>query len=286
MLSKSDFCVGVGLRDVHFEEALLDSATIDFVEVHSENFFADGGYLPQLLLDISDKYPISLHSTAMGLGSSAGIPENYLKKIDTLTRNINPFLMSDHAAFSWGFVDNKPVHAGDLLPIEYNDDILNIMANNIDKIQQRIGQPLLIENLSTYINLPNSTMSEQEFLAKLVDKAQCGLLIDLNNILVNAYNHLQDDYLKSAIAWLDNIPSHAVGEIHLAGFSKPKNGDLAIDDHSQPISELCWSLYRYALNTFGATPTLIEWDRHLPSWPKLLDQAQRARQIGLEVLKQ
>ena len=276
--------VGVGLRHQHIAEALDTPAAIDFVEVHSENFFARGGALQHLIQDIADIYPVSLHSTAMGLGSAMGIPDSYLQQLYHLANEVKPFMMSDHAAFTWGEVSGLPVHGGDLLPLIYNQQNLMVISQNVDQIQQTLGRQILVENLSAYLHLPFSTMSEQAFLIELQRITGCGLLIDLNNILVNAYNEDASDLLKAGQAWLDVIPTDSVGEIHLAGFTPPSDQGLAIDDHSQPVSDLCWQLYIYAIKRFGPVPTLIEWDNQLPDWSVLLDQATQARTLAKEAL--
>jgi len=280
--------IGVGLRHAHFADALSASATVDFVEVHSENFFAEGGALKQILLDIADQYPVSLHSTAMGLGSSASIPSPYLEKLNALTQLVDPFLISDHAAFAWGNIDSQPVHGGDLLPPVYNELNLCLMVQNVDRIQQMLGRQILVENLSAYIALPGATMTEPEFLSQLTESTGCGLLLDLNNILVNAFNqqvtHQQaTDSLQFASKWLDAIPDAAVGEIHLAGYTPVDEGDIAVDDHAQPVSQLGWQLYEHALRRFGHRPTLIEWDNNLPSWQVLVDEANKARDLALKI---
>ena len=276
--------IGVGLRHQHIADALDTPATIDFVEVHAENFFAQGGGLHRLIEDISGVYPISLHSTALGLGSAYGIPEAHINQLKTLVDITQPFLMSDHAAFAWGKLGDQPVHGCDLLPLVYNVENLQVMTWHIDQLQQRMGHQLLIENLSAYITLPGSTMSEQEFLVALRDITGCGLLIDLNNILVNAINAGEDDILSAGKDWLRAIPSGSVGEFHLAGHSYPALGELAVDDHATPISEQCWELYAHAVNRYGAVPTLIEWDNHLPDWSRLLEEAARARTIANQIL--
>lgn len=288
LISPTTPTIGVGLRHAHFEDALTGSTAVDFVEVHSENFFARGGALHQILQDIAEQYPVSLHSTAMGLGSAAGIPKAYLEQLSTLTQLIDPLLMSDHACFAWGQAGEHFVHAGDLLPIVYNDEGLAIMTAHVDQIQQHLGRQLLVENLSAYLALPGSTMSEKEFLLTLSDKTECGLLVDLNNILVNEYNadNTAEDAaaIESAKLWLSDIPAEKVGEIHLAGFTQPGNGGIAVDDHSQPVSDTCWSLYEHALTQFGAIPTLIEWDNELPEWHILVAQAEHARMVAEKAL--
>ncbi len=290
--SENKVAIGVGLRHPHYADVLTpslglethDSMQVDFVEVHSENFFAQGGASRALIQEVAEKYPISLHSTALGLGSKASIAGGYLESLHELAQVVNPFLMSDHAAFSWSEFEGKPVHAGDLLPIAFNEKNLKNMANNIDAVQQLTGQRLLIENLSAYIQPQNSTLSETEFLVALTELTQCGLLIDLNNLVVNANNFSDASASDYAQSWLQQIPKNVVGEIHLAGFTPVDAGEFAIDDHSQPISNIGWQLYQFALQRFGAVPTLIEWDNNLPSWQELLTEAHKARVIADSVI--
>lgn len=290
--SENKVAIGVGLRHPHYADVLApssniqtnDSMKVDFVEVHSENFFAQGGASRALIQEVAEKYPVSLHSTALGLGSKASIAGGYLESLNELAQVVNPFLMSDHAAFSWSELEGKSVHAGDLLPIAFNEKNLKNMANNIDALQQLTGQRLLIENLSAYLQPKNSILPETEFLVALTELTQCGLLIDLNNLVVNANNFSDVSAFDYAQNWLQQIPTHVVGEIHLAGFTPVAAGELAIDDHSQPISDIGWQLYQFALQRFGAIPTLIEWDNNLPSWQELLAEAHKARVIAESVI--
>ncbi|NQY36553.1 MAG: DUF692 domain-containing protein [Alteromonadaceae bacterium] len=275
--------IGVGLRHQHFSEALTSSSTIDFVEVHSENFFAQGGASKAVLEQITQKYEISLHSTAMGLGSAQGVPSQYLDKLKALAKRSNPFLMSDHACFTWSQLSGQQVHAGDLLPLAYNEQSLLVLANNLNRVQQALGRSILVENLSAYIKFPDNSMLETEFLVGLTELSGCKLLIDLNNILVTARNINAADPVEYALQWLAQIPANLVGEIHLAGYTQVAAGQLVIDDHSKPVSDDGWFLYQKALERFGKVPTLIEWDNELPSWQTLLDQADKARQVASNV---
>jgi len=275
--------IGVGLRHQHFTEALTESANIDFVEVHSENFFAEGGASRSVLRETAGKYAISLHSTAMGLGSAQGVPDSYLNKLVELANDCKPLLMSDHACFTWSELHGKAVHGGDLLPLVYCEQTLTVFANNLDRIQQRIGRSLLVENLSAYIHYPQASMSETEFLVRLCDQTGCSLLLDLNNIIVTANNSNADEPLLFAEQWLSDIPNDVVREIHLAGFTAVASGELVVDDHSQAVSDQCWQLYRSALQKFGKVPTLVEWDNNMPSWQRLLQEADKAREIGEQV---
>jgi len=275
--------IGVGLRHQHFTEALTERANIDFVEVHSENFFADGGASRSVLREAAEKYAISLHSTAMGLGSAQGVPDSYLDQLIRLANDCNPLLMSDHICFTWSELQGKPVHGGDLLPLVYSEQTLTVFAHNLDRIQQRLGRALLVENLSAYIHYPQASMPETEFLVRLCDLTGCTLLLDLNNIIVTANNSNAEQPLHFAEQWLAEIPSNIVDEIHLAGYTAVKSGELVVDDHSQAVSQQCWQLYRAALDKFGNVPTLIEWDNNMPSWQRLLQEADKARKIGAQV---
>jgi uncharacterized protein (UPF0276 family) len=290
--SEKKVAIGVGLRHPHYADVLAPSSNIptnystkvDFVEVHSENFFARGGASRTLIQEVAEKYPVSLHSTALGLGSKASIAGGYLESLNELTQVVKPFLMSDHAAFSWSEFEGKSMHAGDLLPISFNEQNLKNMANNIDAVQQLTGERLLIENLSAYLQPKNSILAETEFLVALTELTQCGLLIDLNNLVVNANNFSDLSAFDYAQSWLQQIPTEVVGEIHLAGFTPAIVGELAIDDHSQPVSDVGWQLYQFSLQRFGAVPTLIEWDNNLPSWQELLAEVQKARTIANSVI--
>jgi len=276
--------VGVGLRHPHYKEALLGTSAIDFVEVHAENFFAEGGIVPEFLGDIAKIYPISLHSTSMGLGSAIGINGDYLQRLKRLSQQINPILISDHACFTWSNFNGKSVHAGDLLPLEFTSESLKVMVDNIDQVQQLLGRKILVENLSAYIEFNNSQMSETEFLSELVRQTDCGLLVDLNNLLVNAHNFSQEDPISISEKWLDQIPLNAISEIHLAGYTPADEGELIIDDHSRAVSDECWELYRATIERTGAVTTLIEWDNELPSWETLLGQAIYARKVMNSVI--
>lgn len=278
--------VGVGLRHPHFSDALASVAPVDFVEVHSENYFAEGGATLAVLRDITQKYPVSLHSTALGLGSAGTIPAHYMQKLKSLINQVKPILVSDHASFSWGSWQQRPVHAGDLLPISFTEESLKTLAENVDQVQQFLGRQLLIENLSAYIQFDYNSMSETEFLVRLTELSGCGLLLDLNNILVNAHNQRLTEPLYYANQWLNQIPTHVVGEIHLAGHSSVAFGELAIDDHSHPVSSNGWQLYFCALKRFGAVPTLIEWDNELPAWDVLIDEVKKARIVADRVMPQ
>ncbi len=272
--------VGVGLRHPHYEQALVGAAPVDFVEVHTENFYVEGGANLAVLERARDLYDISLHGTALGLGSAAGIPQHAIDRLARLVERFDPLLVSDHLCFCWADVQGRRVHAGDLLPVQRTREALSVMEANIDRVQNAIGRPLLLENISTYVDAPGQAYSETEFLRQLVQRTGCRLLVDINNLLVNAHNLVVPSPAGYAMAWLDQLPAAAVAEIHLAGYSAPPPGAMAVDDHGAPVSTLAWQVYEYAIERLGKVPTLVEWDTQLPPWEDILDEAARARRIG------
>ncbi|MGI9273814.1 MAG: DUF692 domain-containing protein [Endozoicomonas sp.] len=276
--------VGVGLRHVHYQDLLATPADLDFVEVHSENFFASGGASLAILDDVAKQYPVSLHGTSLGLGSVLGIQARHIESLARLAESVSPVLISDHAAFAWGQVDGQTHHGGDLLPIAFNEASLAVLTDNIQRVQERLDRGILVENLSAYLTPPGSNLTETEFFRALVKRSGCRLLVDLNNLAVNAINSAKDDVLADIQQWLDQIPAEYVGEIHLAGCTPPAHGELMIDDHSQRVSEVVWHAYHHAIGRFGQVPTLVEWDTQLPEWQVLLGEVDKARNIAAEAL--
>jgi len=281
-----DVLVGVGLRHQHYEDVLrpqLDTdKRIDFVEVHAENFYAEGGPALSILEQVSQNYAVSIHATSLGLGSTAKLPQESIDAFKRLVDRINPVLVSDHACFTWGEVNSQRVHSGDLLPIVFNPKNLARFVENVDRVQQAIGRKLLIENLSSYISLPGHTMQELEFLQSVCEQTDCGLLVDINNLYVNALNDRRTAPLEAVVELLQGITPEYVKEIHLAGCAQSAAGELVIDDHSQPVTNSVWSAYQYAIHRFGNIPTLIEWDNQIPSWNRLTSEALRARALTRE----
>lgn len=275
--TSSNSPIGVGLRYEHYNSALAQSSpSIDFVELHAENFFAQGGALSDLLEQIAQRYPVSIHGTSMGLGSAAGIKTEYLNHFARLVNRINPFLISDHACFTWGTLGDKPVNAGDLLPLQFDKVTLKVLSDNVDRVQQLLGRQILVENIVTYKSFANNDYSETEFLSRLVENTQCGLLVDLNNVLVNFKNFPAGDPQERAKQWLAEVPSHAVKELHLAGSSEPGAGAMIVDDHAQPVSVEGWLLFYHAIKRFPKAAVLLEWDNNLPSWEELVNEARQA----------
>lgn len=277
-------CIGIGLRHAHYEPALSQPSHLDFVEVHTENFSAAGGASLAVLEQARDLYALSLHCTALGPGSALPVPEKNLAKVARLVERFDPDWVSDHLCFGWAMLDSRPVHLGELLPLSRTADTLALVTENIERIQEAIGRPLLIENISSYIRQTRHDYAEPEFLTELARRSGCKLLLDINNLVVNAHNAASDTLYDDVVAWIDDLPPGLVGEIHLAGFSPVPAGEIAIDDHSQPVSALAWQCYEHAIRRFGPIPTLVEWDNALPAWEVLLEQADRAREINVKVL--
>ncbi len=271
--------VGVGLRHPHFNDVLSGENSIDFVEVHSENFFAEGGLAVKYLEHISERYPLSFHGTSMGLGSVEGPGLSYLKQLKRVIERFKPSLVSDHASFAWSTSSGQLIHMGDLLPIPFSQQSLDVLANNVDRVQQFLGRQLLVENLVVYVDIFAHRMSETEFLSMLVERTGCGLLVDLNNLLVNERNRQSRTALENAKRYLRDLPADAVKEVHLAGYTPPHAGDLIIDDHSQPVSDECWQLYQYSLLQFNSFASLVEWDNKLPAWQVLLNESEKASRL-------
>lgn len=288
-LSKPDPCIGLGLRHLHYDQALHHqdiAAPIDFVEIHAENFFAKGGITRALLDDIRAKYKLSVHGTSLGLGSELPVPEHVLQQFTELVNCTEPMLVSEHLCFNRALLGDSLYHSGDLLPIAYNTQSLAQIVDNIQQVQDAIKRPILIENLSAYI-LPVSLdqsaqdeMQEFEFLIQMCKRAGCGLLLDLNNLLVNALNQKSKDAANDAMQKIKSLPSHMVGEVHLAGFSEHQVAGFIIDDHGQAVSKQCWQLYQEVISLIGHVPTLIEWDTNLPEWQVLVKQTQIARNLA------
>lgn len=283
-MSDATIQIGVGLRHPHYAEALNGEAAVDFVEVHAENFFAKGGATQAVLAEIGTRYPISIHGTALALASAVDVPNAYLQQLATLYQQVNPILVSDHLAQGWFNHNQQVAHVGDLLAVAFDERTLKQTIRQINQTQEYLGRQLLIENIANYIDFSTSHYRESEFLAQLIAQTGCGLLLDINNLVVNARNRQVNDIPFYIQQWLSDIPNHAIGEIHLAGYQEPIDHSPIIDDHSQPVSDTVWAAYAQVLKHCGGKPTLIEWDTNLPSWQTLVAEANTARNIALKVL--
>jgi uncharacterized protein len=280
---------GIGWRHPHTADLLEQRPALAFIEVHSENFFAEGGAALALLAQARAHYAVSLHGVGLALGSAAGVDVWHLERLAALVERIEPVRVSDHACFARGSFAGESVHAADLLPVPFNREALDVLCANVQRVQDRLKRPLLVENLSAYLRFASSDQHEADFLVSLARRTGCQLLVDVNNVYVNALNAqiagLCDDPLAEAADWLDRIAPGVVGELHLAGHTRVNDADgaIVIDDHGSRVGAPVWSLYRHALARFGPLPTLIEWDTDIPPLAVLLEEAATAERhlIGL-----
>jgi uncharacterized protein (UPF0276 family) len=261
---------GLGLKPEHFDSVQADLPDVGFFEVHAENYLVAGGPLHRHLTHIREHYPLSLHGVGLSLGGEAPVDTDHLTAIARLVKRYEPAVFSEHLAWS--------SHGGqffnDLLPLPYNLPTLQRVCDHIDQVQTVLGRSILLENPATYVEFASSTWSEGNFLTEIIQRTGCGLLLDVNNVYVSSINHGRDP-LKS----LSELPWHATGEIHLAGFAEDLDGAgdrLLIDTHGAPVAEAVWSLYDAALALAGAHPTLIERDNDLPAFEVLLQEARQA----------
>ena len=275
--------IGLGWRSPHYQALLERREPLAFLEVHSENFFAEGGAAMEVLRQGRELYDISLHGVGLALGSAAGLDPWHLDQLAALVDRVQPVRVSDHASFARAPLSpgQVPVHGADLLPVAFSPAALDIMVRNVQQVQDRLRRPLLVENLSAYVRWTTSTMSEAEFLNELTRRSGCGLLLDVNNLVVNALNAAEPDPVAAACAVVDALVPGAVGEIHLAGYND--EGVLVIDDHGSCVHEPVWQVYAHAVARFGRVPTLIEWDTDVPSLDVLLDEVRRAEAVARSV---
>ena len=278
---------GIGLRQPHYQALLAAPPPLAFVEVHSENFFGDGGAALAVLDEARSVWPVSLHGVNLSLGAAAGIDPWHLDRLAALVQRVQPVRVSDHAAF--GRAPRRPgaavLHANDLLPLAFTDAALDILAANVQQVQDRLQRPILVENLSAYLHWADDHIAEPDFFNALTRRTGCGLLLDVNNLVVNALNSLKalnsdrdlNLAVQTACAWVDRIDAASVGEIHLAGYLDA--GDIVIDDHGSRVHAPVWQVFRHALARLGPRPTLVEWDTDLPAPAVLLAEAAKAEAL-------
>lgn len=265
---------GIGLRSRYYEDLLSGPPSVDWVEALTENYLIAGGPPLDHLDRIRERYPVALHGVSLSIGSITPPDERYLDKLLTLTRRVQPAWISDHLC--WTGVDGINTH--DLLPLPFTEEALVQVAQNIAVVQDHLGQALLIENISSYVDWPGASMTEWEFLRELVKRTGCGLLLDINNVYVNAHNHG-----FNALQYLNALPVDAVQQFHVAGHTVQEI--LLIDTHDQPVSPPVWDLYEYAVSRFGTVATLLERDDHLPPFEDLmneLDEARRRQSVAIK----
>lgn len=270
--------MGIGWRQPHYEALLAQRPALGFIEVHSENFFADGGVSLQVLEAGREAYAVSLHGVGLALGSAVGLDAVHLERLARLVARVQPDWVSDHACFARV---GSGLHAADLLPIPFDDESLAVMCRHVDQVQRRLGRRMLVENLSAYVGWAGDTLAEPEFFNALTARSGCGLLLDVNNLVVNGRNDglTPHEAAAAAMRWVDAIRPGSVGEMHLAGHCDREDG-WVIDDHGSRVREEVWRVYAHARQRFGPVPTLIEWDTDVPELPVLLAEADRARAVA------
>ena len=259
---------GIGLRAPHYAELIEKKPALGLLEIHSENFFGDGGPALKTLESFRAHYPISCHGVGLSLGSTDPISSEHLAKLKRLVDRIKPAIVSEHLC--WVGVGGQ--YLNDLLPLPYTEESLTHVVSRIDQVQNFLGRQILIENLSSYLEFSDSTIPEWEFIARVAAISGCGILLDVNNIYVNACNHGFD-----ARDFIAAIAPESVGEIHLAGFED--TGELLIDTHGAVVSEPVWALYAAAIARFGAVHTVVEWDTDIPALDVLLGEAAHANKV-------
>ena len=261
---------GLGLKTEHFTEVLETRPDIGFFEVHAENYMVAGGPFHHYLGLIRAQYPLSLHGVGLSIGGEAPLDREHLARLATLIERYQPQSFSEHLAWS----SHGPVFLNDLLPLAYDACTLERVCEHVDQVQSALKRPMLLENPSTYLQFQRSTLDETDFISQIVRRTGCGLLLDVNNVYVSCINHQRDP-----LTYIDALPLHAVGEIHLAGFAEDTDslGDrLLIDDHGAPIDNAVWQLYAQVLARTGAVATLIERDNQVPAFSVLQAEARQA----------
>ncbi len=261
---------GLGLRTDHYQDVLEQKPKeIDWFEIISENYMIDGGKPLYFLDKIRQDYPIVMHGVSMSIGSTDPLNYDYLKQLKKLVERVEPMWFSDHLC--WTGVDHKNMH--DLLPMPYTEASVRHFADRISQVQDFMGRQMLIENLSSYITYTSDAMTEWEFLTAVAEKADCYILLDVNNIYVSSYNHHFD-----AMEYLQGVPAERVWQHHLAGHQN--TGNLIIDTHDEPVIDPVWELYEKTAQLLGPVSTMIERDANIPPLAEVIEELNQARAIA------
>lgn len=264
---------GVGLRVPHYARALEEGLDVDWVEAITENFFGGGGRPQAVLERLRRDLPLVFHGVSLGVGSQPGPSADYLSRVRELCQRHQPAWVSDHLCWtSFG-----PHHSHDLLPLPYTEEALSTVVAGVERVQEALARPILLENVSSYVAFASSQLSEWEFLAEVSRRSGCSILLDLNNVVVSAHNHgfSTDDYLAG-------LPANGVAQFHLANHSDMPG--FKFDDHRGAVPPSVWTLYERALERFGPVSSLVEWDEDVPEWHVLRDQQRMAAQRAEKVL--
>jgi uncharacterized protein len=266
---------GVGLRRPHYTHVCEQRPHMDWFEIISENFMVAGGRPLEVLERVREHYPIVMHGVSMSIGSVDPLNREYLSDLARLARHFEPAWISDHLC--WTRVGGRNLH--DLLPLPYTEEALRHVARRIRGVQDILERRILIENVSSYMQFTASAMSEWEFLAGVAEQADCGILLDINNVYVSAFNHR-----FNPLAYIDAIPVERVVQFHLAGHSD--HGAYLLDTHDHPVRDEVWALYEHAVRRFGNVSTLIEWDDNIPEFDELAETTEEARRRSATVMNE
>jgi hypothetical protein len=274
-LSRPFLGFGLGLRPDHYNTIVEQRPAVDWFEILSENYLVAGGKPLHYLDAIRRDYPLVMHGVSMSLGSTDPLNVDYLRELKSLIERVEPKWISDHLC--WTGVNAHNLH--DLLPLPYTEEAVAHVAERIARVQDFLGRQILLENLSSYVSFRESEMAEWEFVTAIAERADCLLLLDVNNIYVSSINHRFDplDYLRG-------VPGERVWQIHLAGHSRSSNTSLLIDTHDQPVCDEVWQLYAAAVRELGPVSTMIERDDNIPPLAELLDELAQARQIAEPII--
>lgn len=269
--------LGLGLRPPHYREVLGGRASVSWFEVISENFMGDGGRPLAVLEKVRRDFPVALHGVSLSLGSADpsknGYAKEHLQRLRALVKRFDPAIVSDHCC--WTEARGRNLH--DLLPLPFTDEAIGTVVSRVSQVQEALGRRILIENVSSYLSFPHSEMTEWEFLAEIARRADCGILLDINNIYVSSVNHGFDP-----LEYLAGIPGERVGQVHLAGHSileGAKGKRFLIDTHDEEVCQEVWDLYAHAFRRFGDVSTMVEWDAKIPSYSRLEGEVRKAGAI-------
>ena len=263
---------GLGFKPEHFRDIAAAPGAVGFYEVHAENYMGDGGAPHAMLTRLHEDHALSIHGVGLSIGGAGGLDRDHLARLRQLIDRYRPESFSEHLAWS----SHGAAWLNDLLPLPYTDETLATVCDHVDAVQEALGMQMLLENPATYVTFESSTWAETDFLAEIVRRPGCGLLLDVNNVFVSATNHRFD-----ARAYLAAFPLADVGQIHLAGHDTEElpSGPLLIDSHGRPVADPVWTLYTEVIARTGPLPTLIEWDNDVPAFATLLEEAARAEAI-------
>lgn len=264
----TDYGIGVGLRVPHYQHILSEKPVVDWFEIISENFMVDGGRPLEILDAILEQYRVVQHGVSLYFGSADKLNREHLRKLKRLVKRTNTPWLSDHLC--WGSVDGRYTH--DLLPLPYTTAVARHTAEKIREAQDFLEVPICVENVSSYAEFRQSNLTEWEFLTEVVERADCGILLDVNNIYVSSENHGFDP-----MEYVRNVPQHRVGQIHIAGHTRYE--DVILDTHDHPVPDPVWAVYAEAIRLTGKTATLLEWDDRVPSFDEVHNEALKANQF-------